>query len=140
MKRTDDVIKFITSLNSGSLGHKLQGVIDNDVEMLDGVIVNKILCGQFKVDGGWSAYTLSDVDILYDEDMLHFSDRLDMFGIRKSVPPIRANDKGLVIIYRFTLYDIFGGDLDSLAAYHVAIRQTSISPIPVEKFIVAYDQ
>lgn len=140
MKQTDEVTNFIASLGTGSLGHKLQHMIDRDVDLFDKTIINKILRGEFKVEGGWTAYQLSDIDIMYDEDMLHFNERLDMFGIRDSVPPIRANDKGMVIIYRFTLNDIFGGELDSMTAYHVAVKQTNISTIPVERFIVSYDQ
>lgn len=140
MKRTDEVINFIASLGTGSLGHKLQNVIDRDVKLFDDTIIDKVLRGEFKVDGDWSAYQLSDIDVLYDENMLHFNERLQMFGIRDSVPPIRANDVGMVIIYRFTLNDIFGGELDSMAGYHVAIKQTNISTVPVERFIISYDQ
>lgn len=140
MKRTDEVNNFINSLRTGSLGHKLVKVIENDITVFDEAITNKILRGEFKVDGNWDAYVLCDIDILYDENMLKFTNRLDMFGIRGSMPPIRANDNGLVFVYRFAMFDIFGNELDSLATYHVAIKQTNISPIPVECFIVSYDQ
>lgn len=140
MKRTDEVNAFIESLKLGSLGHKLTKLIERDIVLFDEAIINKILRGEFKMDGNWEAYVLNDIDVLYDENMLKFTNRLDMFGIRDSMPPIRANDTGLVIIYRFTMFDIFGNELDSLAAYHVAIKQTSISTIPVECFIVSYDQ
>lgn len=140
MKRTDEVNRFIESLKTGSLGHKLVKVIEKDITLFDEVITNKILRGEFKMDGNWGAYVLNDVDILYDENMLRFTSRLDMYGIRGAMPPIRANDNGVVFIYRFTMFDIFGNELDSLATYHVAIKQTNISPIPVECFIVSYDQ
>lgn len=140
MKRTDEVNNFIESLKKGSLGHKLVKVIESDITLFDEAIINKILRGEFKMDGNWDAYVLNDVDVLYDKNMLKFNNRLDMFGIRGSVPPIRANDTGLIFIYRFTMFDIFGSELDSLAAYHVAIKQTNVSTIPVERFIVSYDQ
>lgn len=140
MKRTDEVNNFVGSLKKGSLGHKLVKVIESDITLFDEAIINKILRGEFKMDGNWDAYVLNDVDILYDENMLKFTNRLDMFGIRGSVPPIRANDTGLIFIYRFTMFDIFGNELDSLAAYHVAIKQTNVSTIPVECFVVSYDQ
>lgn len=140
MKRTDEVGAFIKTIRGGSLGHKLASLVEADIKLFDETIIDKVLRGEFKMDGDWDAYVLSDIDILYDENMLKFNNRLDMFGIRESVPPIRANDVGLVFIYRFVMYDIFGNEMDSLAAYHVIIKQTNISTIPVECFIVSYDQ
>jgi hypothetical protein len=75
------------------------------------------------LDCNWNSYTLSNVDVYYDEDALTFVDRLELFGIRSHIPPVRSGDHAIVVVYRYTSFDAYGGDVDSVNAFRVVLQQ-----------------
>lgn len=103
----------------------LKELMRNDVNLFRNSVTDAILSRRVKLEGAWSGYTLSDIDVYYDEDMLVFSDKLEMFGIRDKVPPIRSRDTGMIVVYRFTDFSAFGTELDSVVCFRVIIKQNN---------------
>lgn len=101
----------------------LKALIDNDIKAFDESITEKILSRRMKLEWGWNSYVLSNVDIFYDDLSLQLSERLELFGVRDDSPVIRPGDSGLTIIYRFTVVDIMGTEMDMVTGIRVTVMR-----------------
>jgi hypothetical protein len=127
MNATNEVKEFLETLQRASQidGATLAQVIEDDERVIRKEVTDNILSRKMRLDNTWSTYQLSDVDVIYDEDMLKFADRMDMFGIRGDVPPVRSDDTGIVIVYKFSSYDAYGGVSDFINAFRVILNQNN---------------
>jgi hypothetical protein len=125
MYATNEVKEFLEKLKKQTIfdGASLVQVITDDEQTIRREVTNGIFGRRVHVDGTWSHYLLSDVDVIYDEDMLEFISRMDMVGIRKDIPPVRAEDTAIAIIYKFVLFDAYGGELNSINAFRIILQQ-----------------
>ena len=71
----------------------------------------------------------SELKPLIDADVKVFdnsiTDRLEMSGIRDDAPAIRPGDTGLTIVYRFTVSDIYGTEVDIVTGIRVSVMRPS---------------
>jgi len=118
MKAIGAVNDFIKTLDK-----ELQLLIKEDSEFFQEKVGDAILRKSVHLENSWSIYLLSDVDVYYWDDMLKFNDRMEMFGIKGFIPPIRSNDKAMAIVYRFSSYDVFGKPMDTVTGFHVGVLQ-----------------
>lgn len=115
-------MKFFANSNIPS---ELKPLIDADVKTFDDSITEKILSRKMRLDWSWASYELSDIDIYYDDITIRLGDRLEMFGIRDDAPAIRPGDTGLTIVYRFTVSDIYGTEVDIVTGIRVSVMRPS---------------
>lgn len=119
---SDEVKEFFQKLEDSKVSKDLVPLIKSDADEFSKNIADAILRHRVTLENSWSGYQLTDVNIFYDEDMLKFVDRLEMFGIRQSIPPVRGTDSAMTIMLRFQTLDIWGGIMDTVTAFHVTIK------------------
>ena len=117
------LMKVIKAVNEfmKTLDPKLQLLIKEDSEFFQEKVGDAVLRKSVRLENSWSIYLLSDVDIYYCTDMLKFDDKLNMFGIKGFIPPIRSTDTAMAIVYRFSCYDVMGKVMDTVTGFHVSI-------------------
>ena len=136
-KMTEDVSKFINSIKSTNKFKSCADLIENDLDNIKLAITDIVIAGELKLEGNWNSYICSDVDVIYEEDMINFVDRLNMYDIYKYIPTIKGTDTGMICIYQFTLPDAYGGILDMFNVFHVVIKGSSDRNI-INKMILMY--
>lgn len=137
MNATSEVYSFLNKLAEHPVQpvQNLVEVINEDVGFFSDEITDAILSRRMRLDSSWEGFKLSDVDILYEENMLSFASKLEMYGIRNLIGTIRGRDKALLIHYRFTDYGLWNMEMDSLACFHVVVQQTAKT---IHRWIVVY--
>ena len=131
MKVLEEVNEFLGSLDEevgSATGNEIRMLVKEDIEFFQNEVSNALLRGSIKLDNSWSIYILSDVDIYLCQDMLKFADKLEMFGIRGWMPPIRSTDTAMAIVYRFSCYDVLGKPMDTVTGFHVGIAKRTGNP------------
>ena len=118
---TDDVNRFLLSMELHQTN--LLELVTTDIELINDAVINAILCRKMVLDNNWTSYILSDIDVYYYDSMIDFVSRLELFNIRDVTPPIRSRNNGLAIMYRFTMSDIFGREMDTVTGFRVSIQR-----------------
>ena len=124
MKISNNVKNFFMKLwATPNVPKELKELIDVDVDTFDCDITDRVLARQISLDGSWGSYELSDIDIFYDDQAIKIGERLEMFGIRDMAPTIRGGDAGIIIVYRFTMYDVYNRVMDVVTGFRVTIKR-----------------
>lgn len=131
--------KFINDLSTSSKFSLVSEMIKTDIEKFRNDITNMVLRKKIQLEGRWTDYILSDVNVLYEEDMLKLNDLFQMYGIRNDLPPLKASDIALVVTYQYTLDDAFGNLMDTVNLFHVTIKGSIGDDDYINKWFILYD-
>lgn len=122
MKMSKETEMFISKLKKVERFSKIVDVIMSDLNKFEVDITNDVLGGVVHLDGRWTDYILSDINITYEEDVLKIKDLLDMYGISETLNlPLTAESKGLIMSYQYSLLDALGNDMDVVNLFHVTL-------------------
>lgn len=121
MKYSEKTKAFIQKLITSGF-EKTAELIKQDTIKIAKDVTKMVLRNSIQFEGKWTDYILTDVNVSYDEDMLKVNDMLNMYGIRKDLPVLKADDRALIIGYQFTLVDAFGGTMDIVNIFHTTIK------------------
>ena len=134
---TEESKKFLNKLRGIEDYKNCYNLISNDLLSIKSSISNKIINGRIRLEGNWSKYVCSDIDVIYEEDMIEFINKLNMYEISKYLPSIESTDTGMICIYQFILPDAYGGIMDILNVFHVLIKGYSDNDV-TDKMILMY--
>lgn len=140
MKLSEDTKKFINKLKTSETYKSSADMILNDINKFKNDITNMILNKSIELEGSWSNYILSDINILYEEDMLKVSDMLNMYGIKKDLPALKSDDVALICTYQFTLYDVYDNVMGTINMFHVTIKGAVGDDDYVNEWFILYDK
>lgn len=122
MNMTQEVHDFINRIKSIKGYSEIVDVITTDMEKFKVDVTNMILSNRVHVEGRWTDYILSDININYNEDVFRLKDLLEMYGVFGEFDiPLTAESKGLIISYQYTLYDKFNIPMDIVNLFHVTL-------------------
>ena len=65
---------------------------------------------------------------------------LQMYGIRKDVPPLRASDIALITNYQYILNDAFGNQMDVVNLFHITIKGAIGEDDYINDWFILYDR
>lgn len=122
---SEEVKSFMSKLSSYKKFDNVIELLNQDIKKCKTDITTMILQGRLDLEANWSNYILSDVNILYNEDMLRVDNLLKMYGIRDFIYDLRGDDVALMVNYKFNLFDIYGGILDTITVLHITIMKAS---------------
>ena len=134
---TEETKTFLTKLGGINQFSKCYELLITDLTNIKSSISNKIISGKLKLEGNWSKYLCSDIDVIYEEDMIEFINKLNMYNISKYLPSIKGTDTGMICIYQFVLPDAYGGIMDILNIFHVIIKGESKYDV-IDRMILMY--
>lgn len=139
-KMTPEALNFVKKLGSSSSKamKSASELIKSDIDKFSTEIVNLILRNKVKLEANWSDYTLSDINMTYEEDMVKVADLLSMYGIRDKLPTLESTDTALIINYQMITKDAFGSVSDIINLIHVTIKGQS--EYCVNEWIFLYDE
>ncbi len=124
MKVTREVRDFIEDVSTTF--PELKKLFISDIKTFQNGVTDGIIAGRIHLENSWNGYIVSDIDVIYEEDMLEFVSKLDMFGIRDKLPGILSSDIGTIIIYRFSSFDAYGNVSDIATGYHFGLIQNRL--------------
>lgn len=122
MNMTKEVQDFINRIKSIKGYSEIVDVISTDMDKFKVDVTTMILSNKVHVEGRWTDYVLSDININYNEDVFRLKDLLEMYGIFGEFDiPLTAESKGLIISYQYILYDKFNIPMDIVNLFHVTL-------------------
>ena len=111
-------------------------VIQNDLNAFDAQVCREVLRGHVNLEGQWSSYIVTDIDIFYASNMVDFMSRLDLYGIARIVPDPSKFGSGVVFAYRFDEFSAYNTILDTLLGYHIGLMNYDTKEILDKKIFV----
>ena len=78
MKISEDVLKYLDELSKSEKMKSTVELIKQDLKKCSTDVTNMVLRNKLKLEGSWSSYIATDVNVIYEEDMLRVSDLLTM--------------------------------------------------------------
>lgn len=114
--------KFISKLSSDNKFKKLSTLITQDINKCKVDITNMVLRNNITLEGNWTHYELTDINVIYDEDILHVNELLTMYGLKSLLPELKGDDNALIVSYKFNLFDMYGGIMDMVNVFHITIK------------------
>lgn len=124
MNMTDEVKAFINKLSSDTRFTPTVDLIKQDLSKCNTDIINMILQRRIKLPDSWSGYVVTDIDIIYEEDVLNLHDLLSMYGLITRIPQLYSGDTGITAIYRFDSFDAYENIVSTVHVYHITINCT----------------
>jgi hypothetical protein len=122
MRVSDEVKKFIDNLKSSGENYStVVDLIESDRHKIETDTTDAILRGELNIDYLWSDYVLSDINIVFDDNILKILDLLKMYGVEKEFPNLNANSKGIIITYQYSYVNNVTFASDTLNFIHVGI-------------------
>lgn len=119
---TEETHSFVNRLAVDPRFVHLTELIYQDLEKCRTDITNMVLQGRFDLTGSWSSYMNTDINVIYEEDMLKLNEILTMHNLCNNIPTLMGDDIGMIIIYRFDRFDSYGGIMNTANVYHVTIK------------------
>lgn len=125
MKIEKDVEEFFKKLMSIPKIKEsgLNILLNNDIQIFDDSITAKVLRRGMELEGSWDAYRLSNIDIHYEDRAIPLNSRIEMIGVKEFAPVIRPGDCGLIVIYRFIMFDIQHNPLDLVTGIRITVKR-----------------
>ena len=120
MKVSDKVQMFLDKISHTKF-NKVMEFINEDISIFDKTVVKGSINNSINLEYSWNSYTLSDIDITYEEDLVKFSNLIKLYGIDKYLEEILEDDHNLIITYRFIATDWFNGDESVVTGYRVIV-------------------
>lgn len=117
---SNEVKEFIDKISKTKY-KGINDVILSDIDKFNTGITDMVLKNKVKFESNWSSYTLTNVDVNYEENMAKAAELLDMYGIRNYLPAIKATDTMLIMSYQYSLLDVFNNVIDTINCFHVTI-------------------
>lgn len=139
MNMTEGVKSYVNKLSSDPRFVPLVELIYQDLRKCKTDITNMVLQGRINVSGSWSSYVNTDINIVYEEDMLKMNELLTMHGLRDRIPILMGDDTAMLIIYRFDMFDAYGNIIYTTNVYHVTVRGTQSKDDTINEWFVVYD-
>ena len=139
MKISDEVLKFTSKLSADKKFKEVAELIFQDLKKCKTDITNKVLRNQLSLEGNWSNYTATDVNVIYEEDMLRINDLLTMYGLRDKLPTLKGDDIALIANYKFVLFDVYGGIMDTMNVFHITIKGAIGEDDVINQWFLLYD-
>lgn len=139
MTISTEVKDFITKLESKENFKPVAELIRQDLNKCRVDITDLVLKNRLKLEGSWSSYVASDVNVSYEEDMLKVIDLLKMYGLRDKLPNLKADDTALISNYRFDLFDAYGNVMDATNVFHITIKGAVGEDDVINEWYLLYD-
>ena len=139
MTISTEVKDFIAKLESKENFKPVAELIRQDLNKCRVDITDLVLKNRLKLEGSWSSYVASDVNVLYEEDMLKVIDLLKMYGLRDKLPNLKADDTALISNYRFDLFDAYGNVMDATNVFHITIKGAVGEDDVINEWYLLYD-
>ena len=139
MKISEDVEKFLDEISQSEKFKTTVELIRQDLKKCSVDVTNKILRNKLKLEGSWSSYVATDINIIYEEDILRVSELLVMYGLRDKLPNLKGDDTALIVNYRFDLFDAYGGVMDTTNVFHITVKGAVGEDDVINQWFLLYD-
>lgn len=139
MKISEDVLNYLDELSKSEKMKSTVELIKQDLKKCNTDVTNMILRNKLKLEGSWSSYIATDVNVIYEEDMLRVSDLLTMYGLRDMLPNLKGDDTALIASYKFDLFDAYDNVMDTTNVFHITIKGAIGEDDVVNQWFLLYD-
>lgn len=139
MIMTEKVKEYVDKLGTDPRFKNLVELIYQDLKKCKTDITNMVLQGRIDLSGAWSSYVNTDINVIYEEDMLKMNELLTMHGIRSRIPALMGDDIAVLVIYRFDKLDAYGGIMNTANVYHITIKGNENDNDVINEWFILYD-
>lgn len=139
MKFSEKTQTFIMTLNNNHAFHDLACMLFSDLDKFSQSIADMVICRRLKLEGRWSEYEVSDINVIYEEDVFKIFDLLQMYGLINELPQLESSDVALICTYRCSLYDFYRREIDTVNLFHITVRDMKNRKKPVNEWFILHD-
>lgn len=139
MKISSDVQRFMDEISKSKNLKSASELIRQDLKKCNRDITNMVLQNRLNLEGSWSSYIATDINVIYEEDMLRVRDLLMMYGLQSKVPNLRGDDTVLIVNYKFDLFDAYNNVMDTTNVFHITIKGSVGEDDVINQWFLLYD-
>lgn len=139
LKFTEKTKAFLKTLSDNQSFHELADMLSNDIEKFSRNIADLVISRKLALEGRWSEYIVTDINVTYEEDVFKTFDLLEMYGLTNNLPQLEPSDAALICTYRCVLFDFYKQESDIVNLFHITIRDLNGRKQAINEWFILHD-